>query len=66
MSLVQIAHGGGGKRSEELIKDVFINRFNNSILNDMEDSAVVSLNSLNLAFTTDSYTVKPIFSLVVT
>lgn len=60
MSLVQIAHGGGGKRSEELIKDVFINRFNNSILNDMEDSAVVSLNSLNLAFTTDSYTVKPI------
>jgi hydrogenase expression/formation protein HypE len=61
MSVVKIAHGGGGKLTEELVKQVFIKKFNNNILNGMEDSAVVNLKSINFAFTTDSYTVKPIF-----
>ena len=61
MSVVQIAHGGGGKLTEDLIKEVFVKTFDNEIINGMEDSAVINLESVNLAFTTDSYTVKPLF-----
>lgn len=61
MNVVLNAHGGGGKLTEELIKEVFIEKYNNSILSDMEDSAVVNITRPNIAFTTDSYTVKPLF-----
>lgn len=61
MSVIQIAHGGGGKLLGELIREVFIKRFDNSILNGMEDAAIIKAASLKLTFTTDSYTVKPLF-----
>jgi len=61
MSLVLRAHGGGGKLTEELIHEVFLSQLDNDILNDMEDSAVLDIHFNNLAFTTDSYTIKPLF-----
>jgi hydrogenase expression/formation protein HypE len=61
MSVVQIAHGGGGKLTEDLIKEVFVKTFDNEIIDGMEDSAIINLQSVNLAFTIDSYTVKPLF-----
>jgi len=61
MDLVRSAHGGGGKLTEELIQDVFLNKFDNNIIKSMEDSAVLDIDFKKLAFTTDSYTIKPLF-----
>jgi hydrogenase expression/formation protein HypE len=63
MSLDKILldHGSGGRSSHELIEKVFLPRFQNPFLNEMNDSAVFSLEGATLAFTTDSYVVDPIF-----
>ena len=58
---ILLEHGSGGKLSRNLIKDLFINYFDNPILKQQTDSALLSLNSSNIAFTTDSYVVDPIF-----
>ncbi|QLE85768.1 hydrogenase expression/formation protein HypE [Shewanella sp. Scap07] len=57
---VQLAHGGGGKEMNRLIKDVFFKAFDNPILRQEEDAATISLTG-NCAFTTDSFTVAPHF-----
>ena len=63
MSLRQITldHGSGGEASRELVETVFLSRFQNDILDRMDDSAVIRLCGRNLAMTTDSYVVDPIF-----
>ncbi len=55
-----LAHGGGGKETEALIRDLFIKYFNNEILSKMEDSALLSVEG-DISFTTDSFTVHPLF-----
>ena len=57
---VLLAHGSGGKLSHDLIKKSFLPNLANPILNKLDDSAVFELSG-RLAFTTDSYTVNPIF-----
>ncbi len=59
--IIILNHGSGGKMTSNLIKDLFIKYFGNEILSDQTDSAILSLKSENLAFTTDSYVVNPIF-----
>ncbi|MGA3085306.1 MAG: hydrogenase expression/formation protein HypE [Thermodesulfobacteriota bacterium] len=59
---ITLDHGSGGRASHELIEKVFVPRFQNPFLNEMNDSAVFELNGARLAFTTDSYVVDPIFS----
>ena len=56
---ILLAHGSGGKLSHDLIKS-FMPDLSNPILEKMEDAAVFSASG-RLAFTTDSYTVNPIF-----
>jgi len=56
-----MAHGGGGKLTHALIESTFLPAFRNRILERMEDSAVLSRRGRRIAFTTDSYTVKPLF-----
>ena len=58
---VLLGHGSGGKLSAELIRDVFLPAFQNPILAGMNDQAVVRVNGSRLAFTTDSFVVKPLF-----
>ncbi len=58
---ILLDHGSGGRASHELIEKVFVPRFQNPVLNDLNDSAVFELNGARLAFTTDSYVVDPIF-----
>jgi len=63
---INLAHGSGGKAMRDLIDDIFVGSFNNSILSQLEDQASLSLPSLiqqgdRLAFTTDSYVVDPLF-----
>lgn len=58
---VTLAHGGGGRLTSQLIDDLFRPSFNNSGLNQHHDSTVLRFGSQRLAFTTDSYVIKPIF-----
>ncbi len=58
---VQLAHGSGGKLSAELIGKFFLPRFRNSILDRMEDQAVLELPPGRLAFSTDTFVVDPLF-----
>jgi hydrogenase expression/formation protein HypE len=58
---ILLDHGSGGRSSHELIEKVFLPRFQNPFLSEMNDSAVLVLEGATLAFTTDSYVVDPIF-----
>ena len=57
---ITMAHGSGGKATSELIAQVFAARFQNSVLDAMEDAAVVP-GAATLAVTTDSFVVTPLF-----
>jgi hydrogenase expression/formation protein HypE len=58
---IVLGHGSGGKLSAELIEKVFLSRFANPILERMNDSALLEIGGVRLAFTTDSFVVTPIF-----
>jgi len=56
---ITLAHGNGGQENNELITQVFYKAFKNEILSKSEDAAVIEDGSL--AFSTDSFTVSPLF-----
>jgi hydrogenase expression/formation protein HypE len=63
---VTLAHGGGGKAMKDLIDDVFVRAFDNPLLAPLGDQARIDFHTLaveggQLAFTTDSYVVDPLF-----
>ena len=58
---VLMAHGGGGKLMHQLLENVFGPAFSNPILDTRHDSAQFTVPPGRLAFTTDSYVVRPIF-----
>ena len=58
---ILLGHGSGGKLSHQLIKELFINYFENPIVKSQTDSALLSLERSTIAFTTDSYVVDPLF-----
>ncbi|MEO3808147.1 hydrogenase expression/formation protein HypE [Sphaerisporangium sp. B11E5] len=55
--LITLAHGAGGKATRTLVEDVFLDAFRNPLLEPLADGAVAG----ELAFTTDSYVVTPLF-----
>jgi hydrogenase expression/formation protein HypE len=57
---ITLAYGGGGEETNKLINGLFYKYFSNPLLEAAEDAAVVELNG-KTAFTTDSFTVSPIF-----
>ena len=56
---ITLAHGNGGAENNELINKVFYKAFKNDILSKSEDAAVIQDGTL--AFSTDSFTVSPLF-----
>jgi hydrogenase expression/formation protein HypE len=58
---VQLAHGGGGRLMQELIQDIFLPAFQNPMLASLHDGATWPVDKGTLAFTTDSYVVRPLF-----
>jgi len=60
-SFITLAHGGGGTLTQQLIDDIFVPGFKNSYLEPLNDSALLRGVSERAAFTTDSFTVDPIF-----
>jgi hydrogenase expression/formation protein HypE len=51
----------GGRMMQQLIDNIIQPAFSNDILNQKHDSAIVKINEARLAFTTDSYVIKPLF-----
>lgn len=59
MKKILLSHGSGGKLSRQLIKDLFLKKFNNPILKELGDSASIDYLE-RIAFTTDSFVVSPL------
>jgi hydrogenase expression/formation protein HypE len=59
---VVMGHGGGGAMSAELVEHLFLPGFGAAATDELGDSAVLDLGAgTRLAFSTDSYVVKPMF-----
>ncbi|MFI1096991.1 hydrogenase expression/formation protein HypE [Streptomyces sp. NPDC020917] len=56
-----MGHGGGGALSAELVEHVFAPAFGGPVLAGLGDSARLELGGARLAFSTDSYVVRPLF-----
>ncbi len=57
---IVLAHGGGGRLTHQLIEKIFLPAFSNAMLEERHDGAVLHLNGSRLAFTTDSFVVRPL------
>jgi hydrogenase expression/formation protein HypE len=55
-----IGHGGGGQLGNELVEHLFKPAFSNDVLNRMADSSVLSLPPGRIAYSTDSFVVRPL------
>src|ERR1700740_3326874 len=58
---VVLGHGSGGRLSADLMRSIFLPAFRNPVLDRLDDQAIVNVNGTRLAFTTDSFVVKPLF-----
>ena len=58
MKKILLAHGGGGQEMNELINGLIFRIFDNEILAQSNDSAILNLSG-KLAFSTDSFVVSP-------
>lgn len=61
MDKILLDHGSGGKISHRLISGTILPLFDNSFLSPLDDGAVLELEGKRLAFSTDTFTVDPIF-----
>ncbi|HVO09575.1 MAG TPA: hydrogenase expression/formation protein HypE [Vicinamibacteria bacterium] len=59
--IVELAHGGGGRKTAQLIEKLFAPAFRNPQLEPLGDGAIVTVGAERLAFTTDTFVVKPAF-----
>lgn len=57
---VSLAHGNGGRYMRELIDELFARRFANDDLDTSLDAATLKLNTGEILFTTDGFTVQPL------
>lgn len=59
---IQLAHGGGGRLTQQLIDEVFAPAFRNDALAQRHDGAILAAPAgVRLAFTTDAHVVAPLF-----
>ena len=64
---ILLGHGSGGRLTADLIERLFVPSFGNQVLKALEDQATLSLSGENgakaprIAFTTDSFVVRPLF-----
>lgn len=56
-----MAHGSGGRYSQELFQQLFLPLFDNPYLSEVHDGAILDVGGQKLAFSTDSYVVNPVF-----
>ena len=61
MPRILLSHGAGGREMLDLIEQVF-RRHSSPAEVSQDDSAILTLEAVNLAFTTDAFVVSPFFS----
>lgn len=57
---IELAHGAGGKASRRLIEGLLLPYLSNEALEELGDAAYLEVEGLRLAFTADSFVVKPL------
>ncbi|WP_433870422.1 hydrogenase expression/formation protein HypE [Saccharopolyspora sp. CA-218241] len=58
---IVMGHGGGGAMSAELVEHLFLPAYSDAAPGELTDSAVLPAGPARIAFSTDSYVVKPLF-----
>ena len=58
---IVMGHGGGGKLGNELVEHLFLPAFRNPELENLGDAALFEVGSGQLAMSTDSFVVQPLF-----
>ncbi len=58
---IMLSHGSGGRMMHQLIEELFVKNFKNSILEEQTDAAILQVGSTEIAFTTDSFVIDPLF-----
>lgn len=57
--VVQLAHGSGGRLTAQLVGDLFVPLFDDPELARLGDAAIVDLDGVRVALTTDAFVVSP-------
>lgn len=60
-SIIQLAHGGGGRKTASLIETLFVPAFASPALEQLGDGAIFDSGGQRLALSTDSFVVQPVF-----
>ena len=58
---VLLGHGSGGRMSGDLLRNILLPALQNPVLERLDDQAIVDVGGSRIAFTTDSFVVKPLF-----
>ena len=58
---ILLDHGSGGKLAHQLTRELLLPLFDNPLLAPLHDGAIFEVNGRRLAFSTDTFTVDPIF-----
>ena len=58
---ILLDHGSGGKMSHRLTTEMMLPIFENPVLSELNDGAILEIKGMRFAFSTDTYTVDPIF-----
>jgi hydrogenase expression/formation protein HypE len=58
---IDMSHGGGGRAMTQLIDSLFIAHFDNALLRQKNDQALLDIPSGRLAVSTDSHVISPLF-----
>ena len=58
--LITLAHGNGGRHMRELVDQLFAKKLSNPLLDTRDDACHIQLESPDICFTTDGFTVKPL------
>ncbi len=59
--VITLGHGGGGRLTQQLLDNIIRPAFKNPLLDQQHDSTFLYLPSQQIAITTDSYVVDPLF-----
>ncbi|MBV8453387.1 MAG: hydrogenase expression/formation protein HypE [Deltaproteobacteria bacterium] len=59
-AVIVLGHGGGGRLTAGLVRDLFLPRLSNPVLDRLNDSAEVRVGTGHFVFTTDSFVVNPL------
>src|SRR5579885_161606 len=58
---IVMGHGSGGRLTAQLVRELFLPAFDNPVLRQLDDQAVLETGAPRIAFTTDSFVVTPLF-----